>query len=326
MHIMWRCATGCDRCWLETAFGRASGGNGADRIQKKARLCQDAGAGGCRGPAEGVAGAVLRDPETCRPPAALRFPARARRGAEKLGGAEGAEHRSRRKAARGACRRPSARIWRVRGRHSRGPVRRRRLDDLGPRQLETARSRPASGLRKGQSQIRARRAEIARQMGVGADGRQACRPQQRELALDQGARRSGDAGKRQRSCRRESVECCDRPHDRRDRRRPRPDLGAERRGAPRRRSFRAASCRSRAHRRRQESADAGRPAAAAGVCGDSGAGWAGLAARDQVRRLSPAGADPSRGRHGCRPATASIGPGNSRRSPRVSPSCRSRRR
>ena len=60
------------------------------------------------------AGARVRHPEARGEPPALRLPARARRRAAELGGAQGTEPRSRRQAPRDARRGPSARIRRLR--------------------------------------------------------------------------------------------------------------------------------------------------------------------------------------------------------------------
>ncbi len=70
------------------------------------------------------AGAVLCDPGARRAASALRLPARTRRHAEVVGGAQGAESRPVGEAARRACRRSSARIWLVRRRDSAGQLRR----------------------------------------------------------------------------------------------------------------------------------------------------------------------------------------------------------
>ena len=73
--------------------------------------------------------------------AALRLPARVRRRAEVLGGAEGAVARSGRQAPRRATRGPSVRLRLVRGRDPARPVRRGRGDRLGLRRLLAGRRR-----------------------------------------------------------------------------------------------------------------------------------------------------------------------------------------
>src|SRR5438270_87874 len=55
--------------------------------------------------------------------------------AQQLGGTQGAEPRSPHEAHGGPCRGPSARLWRLRGRHSQGTVRRRHGDRLGSRNV-----------------------------------------------------------------------------------------------------------------------------------------------------------------------------------------------
>ena len=85
-------------------------------------------------------------------PPALRLPPRARRHAEELGGAEGAEPRPGRQAHGGARRGPSDRLRRLRGNDPEGPVRRRRGDRLGQRHLGAGR-RPARRLPRRQAQV-----------------------------------------------------------------------------------------------------------------------------------------------------------------------------
>src|SRR4051812_29825527 len=62
--------------------------------------------------------AQFRDPETCGESPALRLQIGIERGAAELGHSEGAQSGSQRQAAGDACRRSSARVWRVRGRDS----------------------------------------------------------------------------------------------------------------------------------------------------------------------------------------------------------------
>ena len=78
-------------------------------LQPEARLLEDEGA---QGPQAQGQGRQLRRPEARRLAAPLGFPARARRRAQELGGAQGAEPRPRREPAGDAHRGPSARLRR----------------------------------------------------------------------------------------------------------------------------------------------------------------------------------------------------------------------
>ncbi len=75
--------------------------------------------------------AAVRRAEACRATTALRFPARARRRAEIVGGSEGPVARSRGQTARGRGRGSPFRLRVVRGRHSREGVRRGQRHRLG---------------------------------------------------------------------------------------------------------------------------------------------------------------------------------------------------
>ena len=210
------------------------------------------------GKAERRRRAVVRDPEARREPPALRLPPRARRHAEELGGAQGAEPRSGRQADGGARRGPSDRLRRLRGHHPRGPVRRRQGHRLGPRHLGAG-GRRARRLPRRQAQVPAARREAARRLDAGADAR----PRQRApgaVAADQGARRRGAAGRRVQRRRRRAGERALRQDDRG------PADEGEGRGEarPRRRRRRRPTTREAgarpASRRRLPTAGAGRPA------------------------------------------------------------------
>ena len=99
-------------------------------------------AGGPAPPAAGR-GEPLRRAAAPGPPAALRLPARDRRRAGQLGGAEGPDARPERAAARVPRRGPPARVLRLRGRHPGRRVRRRRRDRLGLR-APGSRTRPTT--------------------------------------------------------------------------------------------------------------------------------------------------------------------------------------
>ena len=95
----------------------------------------------------------LRRPEARGEPPALRLPARARRRALELGGAQGPEPRSRRQAPRDAHGGSSPRVRRFRGHDPQGRVRRRHGDAVGPRHVDAER-RPARRPREGPPQVR----------------------------------------------------------------------------------------------------------------------------------------------------------------------------
>ena len=135
---------------------------------------------------------------------ALRLPPRARRRAEELGRAQGAEPRSRGEAPRGARRGPSARVRRLRGHHPGGRVRRRRGDPVGPWALGADR-RPRGGLPARQAQVHAARQEAARRLDAGAHGRPG-RGGRQELAAAEGARRRGAPATRESDRRRATGE------------------------------------------------------------------------------------------------------------------------
>ena len=124
-------------------------------------------------------GELLRHPEARGEPPALRLPAGDGRGAAELGGAQGAEPRSRREAAGGPGRGPSDRLRRLRGDHPQGAVRRRHRDALGPRHLD-ARRATRRGLQEGAPQVPPRRREAPRRLGAGAHGRRATRRREHE--------------------------------------------------------------------------------------------------------------------------------------------------
>ena len=116
---------------------RSTGGGGTRRAPRSRSDARDA-----RG------GADLRRPAPRRAAAALRLPARARRRAGELGGAEGRPARARRAASRGARRGPPARIRRLRRRRS--------------RQASTAPARSRSGTAAPTSCSRRRRTAASR--------------------------------------------------------------------------------------------------------------------------------------------------------------------
>ena len=155
----------------------------------------------------------FRDPEARRDPPALRLPPRARRHAEELGGAEGAEPRPGRQADGGACRGPPDRLRPLRGNDPEGAVRRGRGDRLGQRHLGAGR-RPARRLPRRQAQVPPRRQEAARRLDAGADAR----PRRRAagaVAADQGKGRRGAAGRRVQRRRGRAEERALGPDDRR---------------------------------------------------------------------------------------------------------------
>ena len=98
-------------------------------VQPQARLLEDRGA---QGPQAQGEGRQLRRPEARSVAAALGLPARARRRAQELGGAQGPEPRPRREPAGDAHRRPPARLRRVRRHHPQGRIWRRHGDVVGP--------------------------------------------------------------------------------------------------------------------------------------------------------------------------------------------------
>ena len=140
-------------------------------------------------PRRGRAGAELRRAEARGARAALRLPARARRRAAVVGGAEGAVARHPRQAARGARRGPPARVRRLRGHHPGRRVRRRHRDRVGPRHVGAG-GRPACGAREGRPEVRPARREAPRALGAGAHAA-AARREAGELAADQGEGRVG---------------------------------------------------------------------------------------------------------------------------------------
>ena len=176
---------------------------------------------------QGVEGRVdLRDPEARREPPALRLSPRARRHAEELGGAQGAEPRPGRQAHGGARRGPSDRLRPLRGNDSERPVRRRRGHRLGQRHLGAGR-RSARRLPRRQAQVPPRRQEAARRLDAGAHAR----PRRRApgaVAADQGEGRGGAAERRVQRRRRRAEERALGPDDRRS-----PDGGREGSGARR---------------------------------------------------------------------------------------------
>ena len=89
-------------------------------------------------------------PEARGPPAALRLPPRAGRGAPLLGGPQGALARPGREAPGGGGRGPPGRVRRLRGGDPRGQLRRRRGDRLGPGAVG-ARSRTPTRAAEGQA-------------------------------------------------------------------------------------------------------------------------------------------------------------------------------
>ena len=111
-----------------------------------------------QGGAASQAAALVRDPEARREPPPLRLSPRARRHAEELGRAEGAEPRSGRQAHGRARRGPSDRLRRLRGRDPERPVRRRHGDRLGQRHLGAGRRcrRPATAPASSSSSCTAR--------------------------------------------------------------------------------------------------------------------------------------------------------------------------
>ena len=193
-----------------------------------------------------------------------------------------------------ACRGPSDRIWRVRGRHPEGPVRRRHGAAVGPRHLGAAR-RPTRKppTRRARSNSALDGDEAARQLGAGADGRQGGARSGHENWLlikerdEEAMPGSGSAARR-----RQPAQRRDRPHDGCDRRRSRPRLGFARARSParnrrqpsRRRRSRAARVSAAPARRQCRRADR---AAACHRRADRARGRR-VAARDQIRRLSPA--------------------------------------
>ena len=113
------------------------GGRAPERaagVLRQARVQGDAGAGARTRPRP-VRAAPLRGPAARGAPPALRLPARGRRGAQVLGGPEGALAQSRRQAARGPHRGPSVRVRVLRGRDPGEAVRCRRGDRLGLRRV-----------------------------------------------------------------------------------------------------------------------------------------------------------------------------------------------
>ena len=104
----------------------------AQGLSGQARLRQDDRTSGRR---RGRRWQPLRRAQALTRPRPLRPAAGARRRAEELGGAEGAVARSGGEAAGGPDRGPSARIYRLRGRHPGGRVWRRADDRLGHRHL-----------------------------------------------------------------------------------------------------------------------------------------------------------------------------------------------
>ena len=256
--------------------------------------------------------ARVRGPEACGEPPALRLPPRARRHAQELGGAEGAEPRPRRQADGGPRRGSPDRLRRLRGRDPEGPVRRRQRDRLGQRHLGAGRRR-ARRLPRRQAQVPPPGQEAARRLDAGADAR----PRRRApgaVAADQGARRIRAAGGRlqRRRCRagerdlgsdhRRSAENGGEggrqgaaARSRQDRGESARDRQGGRRGTVARRPRIRASAGAAAGGRGQGGAAAG-PRAAAGDAGRRSAERHGLALRDQVRRLPHPGADRRRRR------------------------------
>lgn len=136
--------------------------------------------------------AGLRGPGAPGQHAPLRLPARGRRRAQVVGGAEGPVDRPARQAARHPGRGPSAGLRRVRGRDSAGRVRRRLGDRLGPRHLrqhhregrQAAAGRAGAGRRP--SDGRVAWPEAVRRLRAAADQRR----RRREMAARQDARRA----------------------------------------------------------------------------------------------------------------------------------------
>ena len=114
-----------------------------------------------RGASDRARRSAIRRAEARRDAAALRLQARARRRAEELGRAEGAELEPEGSPARRADRGSSARLRRLRRRDSRGRIRRGQRRDLGPRALAAARRR-RRGLEGRQARFRARRSKGSR--------------------------------------------------------------------------------------------------------------------------------------------------------------------
>ena len=201
----------------------------------------------------------------------LRPAAAARRGAEELGGAEGAVARPGREAARGRDRGPSARVHRLRGVDPGRRVWRRPDDRLGHRDLG-ADGRSRGGPRQGGVQVPAGGREARRRLDAdpaeAAAGREAA-----ELAPVQGAR----------------------PRSGRDPRHPRRAAGEREERAADRGAGRAGSAGGEARAaapggiaRGGQGAGAGAADAAAGEPGRGAARGRRLAARDQARRLPDA--------------------------------------
>src|SRR6185369_10281425 len=118
----------------------------ARRLPQQARFRQNARtAGNLAQPLEEERQSVLRDPETCREPAALRLPAGGRRRAQIVGGSERSVDGSGRQASRGRNRGSSDGLRRLRRNHPRGRIRRRYRDRLGRRAVP----QPEGGRRQG---------------------------------------------------------------------------------------------------------------------------------------------------------------------------------
>ena len=128
-------------------------------------------------------------------PPALRLPARARRRAEELGGAEGPEPRSRGEAARGARRGSSARVRRLRGRPSRRASTARARSILWDRGRWEPVGDPHEGYRAASSSSRCTGDKLRGGWTLVRMGGRSRRRRQ-ELAAPEGARRRGAGGHR----------------------------------------------------------------------------------------------------------------------------------
>ncbi len=212
------------RCGATQGSTLASCHETARRISSQAGFRAHAGTRGCDG--EKAIGRIeLRHSEACRDAPALRFPPRARRGAEELGDPEGPEPRSRREAPCRPCRGSPDRLWWVRGRHSQGAVWRRHCPAVGSRPLAAGRRIAGNRLSQRLTQIHPRRREAARQMGPRPHGREGRPREARELAPHQGDGRGRPAGDRRRGGRSESAQRRERPRYGDDRGASRPRLG-----------------------------------------------------------------------------------------------------
>ncbi len=250
--------------------GEKSDGRLARTLPRKARFLQDARAAGRQGRARNQ---PVRRAEARGAAAALRPAPAVRRRAQELGGAQRALARPQSPAARGACRRPPARVCRLRGPDPEGSVRRRGDDRVGPGHLDPD-GRPGGGLPQGQPQVPPRRREARRWLDPRAPQAQGGRAR-RQLAADQGAR----------SVRTARIRCRDSGGAARERDQRPPGRAACRAGAAGQAGATTRGGRALVSQGCQESAAAEGVPAAAGHAGVPGARGRGVAARDQVRRL-----------------------------------------